>query len=85
VVGLAVVLDGVLLVPEGDLLHDFGIQIPEGVLGESVVLEVLDDLVVNELGDAGSVAVLELELINEHAFELLSLLDVDELVAFVFC
>ena len=74
-----VVEDGVLLVSQLALLENPLVQLLEVVFGEPVVLEEPLDLVVNILGKRGAlVTVLDLELVDEEAFELLPLLDVEQ-------
>jgi hypothetical protein len=46
---------------------DFRIEISERVFSESIILEVLGYFVVDKLTDLGFVAVLEFELVDEHA------------------
>jgi hypothetical protein len=55
---------------------DFRIEVSERVFSQSIILEVLGYFVVDKLTDLGFVAVLEFELVDEHALELFSLLNV---------
>ncbi len=75
----AVVNNGVLLVAELALLKDTLIEFFQVILGKAVVLKEFLNLVVDVLGEAGAlVAVLDLELVDEEALELLPLLDVKQ-------
>ena len=53
------------------------VKVSESVFGKSIVLEVLGYFIVDKLADLGFVAVLEFELVDEHALELFALLDVE--------
>lgn len=66
--------DVLLLVPLVHLLAYLLVQVHEISLGQAVVCEESLHLVVDVAGDRGLVSVLELELVDKHAFELLSLL-----------
>jgi hypothetical protein len=61
-------------------LVDFSIKALEVGFGESIVLKEASDLIVNVLTDLRLVSVLKLEFVNEHALQLLSLLDVHQLL-----
>jgi NAD(P)H-flavin reductase len=61
----AVILNILLLFSESDLLHDFRIEVAEGLLGETIVLEVLYDLVVDKFSNVGLVTtILKKESVN---------------------
>ena len=53
------------------------VKVSESVFGKSIVLEVFGYFIVDKLADLGFVAVLEFELVDEHALELFALLDVE--------
>ena len=58
-----------------DLLSDLHIESNQLVFRQTVVCQEFLNLVVDILSNIGVVAVLELELVDEHALELLTLLD----------
>jgi len=70
--------DPILLESQISLLVYLIIQPFEVVLRETVVFQELSNLVVNVFVDVLLVAVLDLELVHKHAFQLLTPLDVQQ-------
>ena len=66
----------VLFISKLDLLVDLSVKALEVGFSESIVLEEASDLVIDVLADLRLVSVLEFEFVDEHALELLSLLDI---------
>lgn len=69
----------VLFISKLDLLVDLSVKALEVGFSESIVLEEASDLVIDVLADLRLVSILEFEFVDEHALELLSLLDIHQL------
>ncbi len=75
-IGLAIFKNCFFFVAKIGFFVDLSIKVTQIIFSQATILEETSHLIVNVLGDLGLVAVLELELIDEHALELLSFLNV---------
>lgn len=79
-----VIQDHVLLFAKAGLVGDLSVELTERFFGQTIILKVLCNFVVNVLAEVGFVTVLEFKFVDEHSFELLALLNVHKTLPALF-
>ena len=77
-VRFSVIEDGLFLLTQISFFANLSVQGAQVILSQTAIFEETSNLVVNVLRKRGLVTILELEFADQHALELLTLLNVHE-------